>query len=1389
MIDIKKMRLFPFYTNAPAFTKELDGSFYNIIFYPENSTFVAAYPNLKIQKRFVRYGTILPFKFPRIIVFPKNLTQFIANRIIPIRSFKQYISNLFIDTSYFLEKLDERYKKGSYRRPIVLTKIFSYLESVKSFYPGRKNVLIYYVDINSPMSDVVWFKRAWPIFMMFRSKEKLPFDYIMMAIQQEGSIKYYLLSNSEKQVTAGRFFSILKNLHTVMLTDPITDEDKKIHDFATHAAQSVQANYEIEETNKDISEVTGENSIVNIKTQRSIKNYVQTLTPEEKHNLISKSILEPIEAQKLAIKSTVYSLIRDKERTEKIVNSINPSNYLNVLKNIKTEISPEILEGDSYKNESRDEIFSKVNTNAINENKNPSKILNKRKVDFQQSFESDLKRSFQILETKKNFPLKMVKFTKQVVPIDPGDLEPTKMVRYTITLQDDRRKLHTAIIDIPQIQPDGTFLINGDKKYLIYQIIIDPIFFLKKGEAELQTMFATVATHYKKTKHKAYFNSRIAGYWIPAFLLLSYAIGFAETCKLFGILFNIVNEKPADRNVKYVELGDGKFIVFQFKTPESEILINSLSEIKGAIESSTLLSKEAWQNLLIKETGNRNSIFQINTVLDNIMEPIAVQILKTKLLPITFDGCIYYICKGLAEGLIYKRNDISKQRIRSSEVFNYQIQKLVLGSYNDYRAKREHGDKDAIYYFDAKQIVSSIVNTSRMIRPLENINPLEELASLTQITPIGHGGVSDINGITKPSRNINQSYFGNIDPVDTPENANVGVINHLTIDAAVGNVRGSFGKFTEKDIKSSVLSTSTAIIPFVSNDDGCRVMMGSSQTRQAIPILGAEKPLVQTGFETIMTSMLTDSYIRKSPVNGVIVRQSTNAIYVKDNRSGKIFNIPLDNRVLRSAQGKSSLNYFHSVVRDGQSVSLGQILAEGKHIQDGVITIGSNLLAAVMGWKGYSYDDGYIISERIASKKFVSTSYEEIVIDVKSTSMIKKIAAEGEMTKKGDILIIRSSKEVEELLEVEEDELVEGQHVKRSPGGKIISIEIYPNVSIKKFPALEPQFLIFKKRWEEMKGSFPEKFLLNEGGNKVAFSGVRIIFKIERYDVTIAGDKITNNHGGKGVITLVEKDENMPITPWGEPIDVIVNPIAIINRMNPGTLYELYTGLIAKFLAKQVVELGPIKTVKAMKLISDVYTTLDVTKDKALSRSLIKAFTSTSDKHYANYIKKIEESGYILPIIIPPFQTPTKEMIYRAMTIVGAKTAYPLILPEYKTKTKNAVAVGYLYYKKLEQQAEYKVSARSVGKYSQTTSQPIAGSAQGGGQRLGEFDTWAIASHGAEILLKELLGPLSDHKKTKDEILFDIIQHGQANYREPQLGTTKSRLDAYLISMMLDAKI
>lgn len=616
-------------------------------------------------------------------------------------------------------------------------------------------------------------------------------------------------------------------------------------------------------------------------------------------------------------------------------------------------------------------------------------------------------------------------------------------------------------------------------------------------------------------------------------------------------------------------------------------------------------------------------------------------------------------------------------------------------------------------------------------------------------------------------------------------NSNVGIINQLTVDAAVTGSRGSFvDKSHVKNDKAGILGVNSAMIPYVGSTDGARVMFSGSQGRQSIPINGAEPPIVQTGYESMLTSMLSDSYIKKAPDNGKIVKITENSIVIKLTNN-RLHNISLDPKILRSGQGKSSLNYFKPVVKVGDTVKKGQIVAEGKHVVDGTISVGTNLLCAVMQWKGYSYEDGYIISDRIAKQKLTSSAYHEIEILLKSDDKVSFINQEGVETKKGEPLLIRTSKEVEDLIGLDPDEIQQGQIITKSPGGKIISLEIYPNSSISRFPALKEPFNQFRNKYEETKGTFPKKFTSKVGSDKVQYSGILIKFKIEEMQSAELGDKISNNFGGKGVIAKIEPLSKMPRTPWGEHVDVILNPIAIVNRMNPSTLKELYTSLISKFLARKVVEFGAGKNEKAVNLVENVLSTLDNTNDKKYSKEALTAIKTMSKKRYAEWVQKIVDNDYIFPILIPPFQEPSLDSIKKAMKIVGAKEGYKLYLDEYKTETQNPVAVGWLYYKKLEQQSGIKLSARSTGMVDTKTRQAMSG--KGGGQRIGEMDSWVLINHGAVNVLREFYGPLADDHVTKDQIISDIITSGSAEYRTPRTSPTKDLFDVYLKGMMLQS--
>lgn len=1501
------------------------------------------------------------------------------------KEFKSNKPSTFIDFTYLLNALDKQFKKGLYSRSVIQKRIEAFIQLIKNNQAGRKSAFIYVIDINKPFQKIPLYKRIYPIYKKaVDSKTVNIFDYFILCIIKNGKPVYSLLSSNNKPMSIQKFSMIIKQLTPRLSKDEkifndVNDlkvdfggndiEDDVINIDSDEFALDGWGKVDIKNKNNDsvydkqkINDLTDSDRNVFIKnrlpihtigfsdsrpakidkihlvkddkskriaTLKIIKDNIKGFTEEVK-DIIKKS-KTPAEDVKVISLSQV---VRPQISKLKLLNTIRnmPSKDKHeVTKQLEKDVGEQALPQFDAVNTSRDPVVSNIDIPKIVDNKNPKGIINKRVVEYHTQFGQDLYKILSLFENK-DYPLKIVSFTKVDVPIPPGDLYPSYYDSYEIDMEDDLKHLHHIQIQVPTMFQDGTFIINGDKKYVIYQLVVDPVYFLVKDEGKLGTNYAKINVQIKRTRTNDYFEAYIGGVMnVPLFAFFGFFYGFDETCKLFDIDWEIY-DKGSQINLKsnlYLTfaLEDDKTLVVYYKTETARYLLNSIKVIPYKFSSQNFRDKKSYESAFVTMTGNRNSIYALQEVSKNIMEPIAVDVLKSKHMPTTLEGILKYICDEVVRGRIDSRNDLNIQRVRSTEVFLAPIEKLALGAYGEYRFKRLAGDSSAKYFIDTRKCVSDIVN-SKLVRKLENINPIEELSCLTRTTPMGDGGVPNDRAVTKDLRDISQSYYGSIDSMDTPEgcltndtkvktpdglkfisdlnpfidkimwrdgtyhlvigkqsvvkreyvvkledgreincsythkfpvydnvdkiervfsldiimkdidryafiqltlskidyikiksiidtdkysdmtdiqvntpdntfvlengiiqhNSNVGIVNQLTIDPMVVSDRGSFKNKDNPDDKSGVLSVNSVVIPYVNSTDGCRVMFSGQQGRQAVPIVGNEVPMTQTGYESLLTNCLSDSYVIRAPMDGYITGITDRTIHVQ-NEKGMKQNVSIEPRYLSSGQGLSSINYFTPIVKLNQYVKSGQIIAEGRHIKDGTIAIGANLLTGVMMYDGYSFEDGYIVSDRISDKVFVSYAYykdKDYNILVRPDQDVKFIVEEGAITKTGEPLMIISQNEVEDLLGLQDnDEIVDGQLVKKSPGGKVISIEVYLNDNIENYPKLKKQFEIFKRRYEENHGKYPQMHFINKvASTKEVFKGVLVQFKIERQMKCELGDKITNNFGGKGTITRIVPHEQMPKTPWGEHLDLIINPLAIVNRMNPSTIKELYTGLIQKFMTNKFLLLGAKKNPAAIDFVYKTMLKLDATKNKDIATQVYRILSQMSEKQYYEYYMKVKERGFI-PIIVPQFQNPTLPMIQDALKFVGAKSGYKLGLPQHGKTTEYDIAVGYLYYKKLEQQTSIKVSARSTGASDSVTGQATQGKSRGGGQKLGEYDVMSYLSHGAVNLLREFMGPLSDDSVTKNEIIADIIQTGNASYRQPQVQPTKNLLDVYITGIMI----
>ncbi len=952
-------------------------------------------------------------------------------------------------------------------------------------------------------------------------------------------------------------------------------------------------------------------------------------------------------------------------------------------------------------------------------------------------------------------------------------------------MKDSFGRKHTINLEVPRIDPNsGTFRVNGRRKCLINQIVPCPITFPKKYDGRFESSYSSFHIYSKRTARLNYLEAYIASYRIPLIIFLAYGFGFDYTLSQFDISYSITDKKP-ETGKQFYRLDKKKFIVFDgIKYVVQQELINSFlkANIAKYKIDKEFPSKEFFTVLLHEMTGRVNSSYLVNNILANIVDPVARQILVNMQLPSELFSIIKYMAIKVIEGFVQDKNDLTNMRIRGSEVIVQLAQKQILAAYTEYEEQVLSGNTKADFKINPTKVLSGFIN-SEIVADMEYANPVEEMASLTRISPVGKGigGLADKEAVQVDARSVHPTYYGNIDPLDTPEGGNIGITQQLAIDALITSARGVFSKRDMLDSEASgILSTSTSMIPFVENNDGVRIMMAANQSRQAQPLKNPEPPVVQSGYESLLTNVLSNNFIKKSPCVGKVTKLSTDFIQITC-RDGSKRNIDITPTHLHSGSGKDTLSVFNPKVVEGQGVVVGQIIAEGSSISNGSIALGRTLCVGLMPYKGYNFEDGLVINEKlIVNDKLTSLHGIIEEVDITEKDRVLKVVDIGARTEKGEELLRKTIGEIEELIGYDEEEdtavVSEGRFIKKSPGGVVVDIEVFSNVDPDKYPLLKNLILRTNKKY-----GISSTDVVTSRGMKV--DGAKVRFKIEQELKIGLGDKLCNRYGNKGIISLLEKDEMMPRTPWGETLDIIMNPLGVLNRMNIGQIYELYTGLISKALALRILTASS-KT-QALSIVRDVIQTLDSTKKQIYSEHLLKGLNALSDNMFRLFLKQINESKFF-PIVVPPFKGPAIRQLKAALKMLNLQTGYHLQLPEFGRKTEKPVPVGYMYIQKLEHLGEMKAQSRSTGPTISKTLQPTAGKRREGGQRIGEADTWALISYNCLTVLDEFFGPLSDDLVTKEEIISDIIRTGNAEYRPARTSPIRELINAYFISLMLE---
>ena len=635
-------------------------------------------------------------------------------------------------------------------------------------------------------------------------------------------------------------------------------------------------------------------------------------------------------------------------------------------------------------------------------------------------------------------------------------------------------------------------------------------------------------------------------------------------------------------------------------------------------------------------------------------------------------------------------------------------------------------------------ILKEFFGSSQLSQFMDQNNPIAELTHKRRLSALGPGGLSrDRAGMDV--RDVNESHYGRICPIESPEGPNIGLITTLASYAKIdeyGFIQTPYRKVIDSVIQDDVhyltaseendviisqstvatddnnkiidekvaaryrgenlmvtpdkvdyidvspqqvVSITTSCIPFLEHDDATRALMGSNMQRQAVPLLTTEAPFVGTGVEHIAARDSGSTVVAKA--DGVVSYVDGRKVVVK-NKGGE------DVYYLSDFEASNQDTCFHHkpIVRVGDKVKRGKtILADGPSTDMGELALGKNMVVAFMLFNGYNYEDAVILNERLVKDDAYTTIH---IVDYEMPCRETKLGPE-EITRD----IPNVSEESRKNLDAEGIIRI-GTEVKE---GDILVGKVTPKGMAELTSEEKLLHAIFGEKTREVRDT---SLRVPHGGDGIVHdvkiftkknsdelpSGVSKLIRVyivQKRKIQV-GDKMSGRHGNKGVISLILPEEDMPFMPDGRPVDIMLNPLGVPSRMNIGQVLELHLGMAAKKLGVHVAT--PV-------------------------------FDGATEEDIADMMKEagMDEDG--------------KTVLY------DGRTGRPF---------DNRVSVGVMYMIKLHHMVEDKMHARATGPYSLVTQQPLGGKAQFGGQRFGEMEVWALYAYGAAHTLQEILTVKSD---------------------------------------------
>ncbi|MBO4952025.1 MAG: DNA-directed RNA polymerase subunit beta [Lachnospiraceae bacterium] len=679
--------------------------------------------------------------------------------------------------------------------------------------------------------------------------------------------------------------------------------------------------------------------------------------------------------------------------------------------------------------------------------------------------------------------------------------------------------------------------------------------------------------------------------------------------------------------------------------------------------------------------------------------------------------------------------------------------------------------------------VKEFFGSSQLSQFMDQNNPLSELTHKRRLSALGPGGLSrDRAGFEV--RDVHYTHYGRMCPIETPEGPNIGLINSLATYARINeygfieapyrkvdksdpsnpvvtdeviymtadeednyivaqanealdeeghfkknNVSGRFREETSEFPKANVdfmdvspkmvFSVATSMIPFLENDDANRALMGSNMQRQAVPLLRTEAPVVGTGMEG--KAAVDSGVCIVAKHDGVVEISSSEKIIVKcDDGTLDEYHVI---KFARSNQG-NCMNQ-RPIVKKGDRVTKGMVIADGASTSNGEIALGKNPLIGFMTWEGYNYEDAVLLSERLVKEDvYTSVHIEEYETEARDTKLgpeeiTKEVSGNGDNA----------------LKDLDENGVIRiGAEVR---AGDILVGKVTPKGETEATAEERLLRAIFGEKAKETRDTslkvphgaygvvMDTKIFTRENGDELppgVNKSVRVYIAQKR-KISV-GDKMAGRHGNKGVISRILPVEDMPFLPNGRPLDIVLNPLGVPSRMNIGQVLEIHLSLAAKVLGFNVST-----PVFDGANEHDIMDALEMANDYANSdwETFYEKYKDDTEKEVMDYLYEHRDHREEWKGV--PINRTGKVKVRDGRT--GEEFDSP-------------VTIGFMHYLKLHHLVDDKIHARSTGPYGMVTQQPLGGKAQFGGQRFGEMEVWALEAYGASHTLQEILTVKSD---------------------------------------------